>query len=130
MVPQHLHYTREHEWVLITENSRVLFGITDHAQESLGDVVYVTLPSVGSEITAGHPCGEIESTKSVADLFAPVSGRVTGTNDRVLTAPDVLNSDPYGTGWLVEVEPVGTYPLAGLLSPAEYERILAGGSAT
>lgn len=101
-IPQDLHYTDEHEWVRIGEDlARV--GITDYAQNALGDVVFVTLPSVGATVTAGQACGEVESTKSVSDLFAPVSGTVVACNDALEAAPELVNSEPYGEGWMFEV---------------------------
>lgn len=125
MTPDHLKYTKEHEWALVTETGSVRFGITDHAQESLGDIVFVTLPDPGSEVEAGQSCGEIESTKSVAEIFAPVSGEVVARNDVVETSPETINADPYGAGWLAEVTPSGPAALEALLSPAEYEALIA-----
>ena len=101
-VPQDLHYTDEHEWVRISADvARV--GITDYAQNALGDVVFVTLPSVGATVTAGQACGEVESTKSVSDLFAPVSGTVVACNEALEASPELVNSEPYGEGWMFEV---------------------------
>jgi glycine cleavage system H protein len=101
--PADLHYTAEHEWVRLTEGvARV--GITGYAQDALGDVVFVTLPEVGSQVTAGETCGEVESTKSVSDLYAPVSGTVTGRNDGLDSTPELVNTDPYGDGWMFEVQ--------------------------
>ncbi|MBT2501445.1 glycine cleavage system protein GcvH [Curtobacterium sp. ISL-83] len=97
-----LHYTADHEWLLV-EGDTVTVGITDHAAEQLGDVVYVELPAVGTATTAGDQIGEIESTKSVGELFAPVSGEVVAVNDAVVDAPDTVNQDPFGTGWLVKL---------------------------
>lgn len=102
MNPQDLQYTAEHEWVR-TEDEVTRFGITEFAQDSLGDIVFVSLPEVGQELTAGQPCGEVESTKSVSDVFAPVSGTVTARNEALDDEPGVINTDPYGAGWLVEV---------------------------
>jgi glycine cleavage system H protein len=104
-VPSDLKYTAEHEWVRITDGSRtVRVGITDYAQEALGDVVYVSLPEVGAKVAAGSACGEVESTKSVSDLYAPVSGTVTARNDALDDQPELINSDPYGAGWIIEIE--------------------------
>ena len=102
MNPHDLKYTTEHEWVR-TEGTIVRFGITDFAQDALGDIVFVSLPEVGEQISAGEPCGEVESTKSVSDVFAPVSGTVTARNEALDDEPGAVNSDPYGSGWLVEV---------------------------
>jgi glycine cleavage system H protein len=118
--PENLRYTREHEWVDVTADGRVRFGITDHAQDALGDIVFVTLPTVGATVTAGEPCGEVESTKSVSDIYAPVSGTVVARNDAVETSPETLNSDPYGDGWLAEVEPSDAGAVDGLLDAAGY----------
>lgn len=100
--PQELQYTVEHEWVRVT-GEVIRFGITDFAQDALGDIVFVSLPDVGQQVTAGEPCGEVESTKSVSDVFAPVSGTVTARNDSLEDEPGIINTDPYGAGWLVEV---------------------------
>lgn len=101
--PEDLGYTAEHEWVRLSDGTARV-GITGYAQDALGDVVFVTLPEVGSEVTAGETCGEVESTKSVSDLFAPVSGTVTARNDALDANPELVNSDPYGDGWMFEVE--------------------------
>lgn len=101
--PEDLGYTAEHEWVRVTDGvARV--GITGYAQDALGDVVFVTLPELGAEVTAGETCGEVESTKSVSDLYAPVSGTVTGRNDALDSSPELVNSEPYGEGWMFEVQ--------------------------
>lgn len=103
--PQELQYTTEHEWLRPAESAAVVrFGITDFAQDALGDIVFVSLPEVGRHVTAGEPCGEVESTKSVSDVFAPVSGTVVARNEALVDEPGAINSDPYGEGWLVEVE--------------------------
>ncbi|HTZ25048.1 MAG TPA: glycine cleavage system protein GcvH [Streptosporangiaceae bacterium] len=126
-VPDQLHYTREHEWVAV-EGATATVGITDHAQQALGDVVYVSAPTAGSKVTAGEPCGEVESTKSVSDLFAPVDGEVLEVNAELSDNPGVVNSDPYGAGWLFKVSLAGAggdVP-TGLLTAAEYEELIAG----
>jgi glycine cleavage system H protein len=102
-VPDDLLFTAEHEWIATTAEGTVRFGITDYAQDSLGDIVYVDLPKVGQSITAGQPCGEVESTKSVSEIYAPVSGEVTAINSALADAPDTVNTQPYGDGWMVEV---------------------------
>jgi glycine cleavage system H protein len=102
-IPPELHYTAEHEWVLRTETCTVRVGITDFAQSSLGDVVFVQLPEVGAEVTAGESFGEVESTKSVSDLYAPVSAKVVAVNSDLDANPQLVNSEPYGQGWLVEL---------------------------
>ena len=124
--PDNLRYTREHEWVDVIAEGRVRFGITDHAQDALGDIVFVTLPAVGASLTAGEPCGEVESTKSVSDIYAPVSGTVVARNDAVETSPETLNSDPYGDGWIAEVEPADPAAVEALLDAAGYLAFIAG----
>jgi glycine cleavage system H protein len=122
-VPEELHYTAEHEWVSIS-GSVASVGITDHAQSALGDVVFVSAPAAGTKVTAGEPCGEVESTKSVSDLYSPVDGEVAEINPELDDDPGLVNSDPYGAGWLFKVsltegESDGELP-PGLLSAAEY----------
>jgi len=103
-IPADLRYTAEHEWVRRSGDDTVRVGITDFAQSALGDVVFVQLPDVGSEVTAGESFGEVESTKSVSDLFAPVSGTVSAVNGDLDDSPQLVNSDPYGAGWLLDVQ--------------------------
>jgi glycine cleavage system H protein len=118
-VPDDLKYTAEHDWARIS-GSTVRIGITDFAQESLGDVVYVSLPEVGTLITKGEPFGEVESTKSVSELFGPVDGTVTARNDTLDGQPEVINSDPYGAGWIIEVEVAETSQFDALLDAGTY----------
>jgi len=101
--PQDLRYTAEHEWVRVV-GDRARVGITAYAQDALGDIVFVTLPDDGATVTAGETCGEVESTKSVSDLFAPVSGTVVAVNSDLDATPELVNSDPYGAGWMFEVD--------------------------
>ena len=103
-IPPDLHYTAEHEWVRRSGEDTVRVGITDFAQSALGDVVFVQLPDVGTELTAGESFGEVESTKSVSDLYAPVSGKVSAVNTELEGSPQLVNSDPYGAGWLLDVQ--------------------------
>jgi glycine cleavage system H protein len=103
-LPDDRQYTAEHEWAK-EDGDRVVVGITDYAQDQLGDVVFVGLPDPGSEVTAGEPLGEVESTKSVSDVYSPVTGRVAEKNLEVEQNPELINSDPYGRGWLVVIEP-------------------------
>lgn len=103
-IPADLHYTEEHEWVLRTGDDTVRVGITDYAQSALGDVVFVQLPDVGTEVTAGESFGEVESTKSVSDLYAPVTAKVVAVNGDLEGSPQLVNSDPYGEGWLIELQ--------------------------
>jgi glycine cleavage system H protein len=126
-VPAELQYTEEHEWVAI-DGDTASVGITDYAAQSLGDVVYVSLPAVGSAVTAGDPCGEVESTKSVSDLYSPVDGEVTEVNEELDDDPGLVNAEPYGAGWMFRVRlsagPAGDAALPpGLLTPAEYEEL-------
>jgi glycine cleavage system H protein len=123
-VPAGLQYTQEHEWVKIDGDS-VEVGITDFATQALGDVVYVSLPAVGATVTAGEPCGEVESTKSVSDLYSPVGGEVYEVNEELQDDPGLINADPYGVGWMFRVRAAGGPQTdAGLLSPAEYEALI------
>lgn len=121
LVPDDLRYTSEHEWVRRSGES-VRVGITDYAQDALGDIVFVTLPEVGAEVLAGQPMGEVESTKSVADVYAPVSGTVTARNDALDSQPELVNSDAYGAGWMVEI--TTTDDGAGLLDAAAYRDLV------
>ena len=121
-IPEGLHYTKEHEWVSATGNLYTM-GITDFAQEALGDIVYVQLPKIGETLTAGKVCGEIESTKSVSEIYAAVSGVVSEINGALSQTPELVNSDPYGAGWLVKVEVSGTP--SDLMDAAGYGQITA-----
>lgn len=124
MVPEDLKYSTEHEWVRV-EGKIASFGITHFAQESLGDIVFVSLPKVGTSLSAGDVCGEVESTKSVSDIYSPVSGVVLRVNTDLDSAPETVNSDPYNAGWMVEVSVANG--VSGLLSAAEYSQFLDGG---
>jgi glycine cleavage system H protein len=126
MTPEELKYTAEHEWVRSGDGESVRVGITDYAQESLGDIVFVQLPEIGAHITAGEPCGELESTKSVSDLYAPVSGTVTSRNEALDGQPELVNSDPYGEGWIFDVTPDDPSEVDALLTSKEYEATLEG----
>ena len=123
MIPEDLKYTAEHEWVRTADNGRVRVGITDYAQDALGDVVFVSLPEVGASVTAGQACGEVESTKSVSEIYAPVSGEVTARNDALESRPDLVNQDPYGEGWLVEIAVAEGGDGAGLLDAGAYGQL-------
>lgn len=107
-IPSDLHYTADHEWVRRSAEDTVRIGITDFAQSALGDVVFVQLPGEGTEVTAGEAFGEVESTKSVSDLYAPVSGKVSAVNGDLEANPQLVNSDPYGAGWLLDVQVEGS----------------------
>lgn len=123
--PDDLRYTPEHEWVRNGAGGSVRIGITAYAQDALGDVVYVTLPTVGSDVVAGDACGEIESTKSVSDLYSPLSGTVTAVNDALDSAPELLNTDPYGAGWVYEMTVTDAAQLETLMDAAAYRDNLA-----
>ena len=125
-VPAELSYTSEHEWVsALTAEGTVRVGITDHAQDALGDVVYVDLPSVGDSVAAEDSFGEIESTKSVSDLFAPIAGEIVAVNEGLEDDPALVNSDPYGEGWIIEIRPDNADDLANLLDAEAYKAELA-----
>jgi len=121
--PENLKYTKEHEWVEELSPGSVRMGITDFAQGALGDIVYVQLPKVGDQLTAGSVCGEVESTKSVSEIYAPVTGKVIAVNSALDAAPESMNSDPYGAGWIAEVELSATP--SELLSASEYQALTA-----
>ncbi len=121
-VPEDLHYTSDHEWVKVS-GSTVRIGITDYAQDALGDVVFVQLPTVGATVSAHDSFSEIESTKSVNDVYAPVAGTVSAVNDDLTGSPELLNSDPYGRGWICDIE-VGDIDTSTLLSAAQYRDLI------
>lgn len=119
--PQDLRYTAEHEWVRSTDDGIVRIGITAFAQDALGDVVYVSLPAVGDDVSAGDACGEVESTKSVSDLYAPLAGEVTAVNDALESTPELVNTDPYGEGWMYELRPSDPAAVDALMDQAAYQ---------
>jgi glycine cleavage system H protein len=129
-VPDDRRYTDQHEWALVRpsegEASVVRVGITDHAQDALGDIVFVQLPEVGEEVTPGNPIGEVESTKSVSDVYAPIAGTVAAVNTALSDAPETINADPYGDGWLVEIEVGGSGgdPTADLMDADAYQSLI------
>ncbi|HEV7213249.1 MAG TPA: glycine cleavage system protein GcvH [Blastococcus sp.] len=128
--PNDRRYTDQHEWALVQDaqdaGTVVRVGITDHAQDALGDIVFVQLPDVGDEVGPGNPIGEVESTKSVSDVYAPVAGVVSAVNTALADAPETINSDPYGDGWLVEITVAGAGgdPTAALLDAAAYQELV------
>jgi len=124
LVPAELRYTAEHEWVSV-DGSTVRMGITDYAQDALGDVVFVSLPAVGSHVEVGGILGEVESTKSVSEIYAPVAGVVVAANDALSDSPERLNADPYGEGWICEIAVDDPGALAGLLDAAAYQGLVA-----
>ena len=126
MIPGELKYTSEHEWVRADNADTVSVGITHYAQDSLGDIVFVSLPAVGDAVTAGDSCGEVESTKSVSELYAPVSGEVVEINGAVDANPEIINTSPYGDGWLMKIKLSDPAQMEGLLSASDYEGITRG----
>lgn len=122
-VPANLKYSKDHEWVSETAANRFRIGITDYAQGALGDIVYVQLPKVGDTVNEGAVCGEVESTKSVSEIFSPLTGKVIAVNDGLDSAPEILNSDPYGEGWIAEIEV--TSPSNSLMDAAGYSALIA-----
>ncbi|WP_338752407.1 glycine cleavage system protein GcvH [Janibacter alittae] len=118
--PEDLRYSSDHEWVATTESGRVRVGITHYAQEALGDVVYVSLPEVGDTVAVGDSCGEVESTKSVSDLYAPLAGTVTAVNEALDATPELVNTAPYAEGWMYELELAEGTDTSGLLDAAAY----------
>lgn len=125
MVPEGLRYSPAHEWVLTSAQGTVRVGITDYAQDQLGDIVHVELPGVGDSVALGDPLGEVESTKSVSEVFAPVAGEVVARNDALEDSPELVNVDPYGEGWMIEIKPADASAMDSLLSARDY-RVLIG----
>lgn len=126
MNPDDLRYTQEHEWAR-SDGARVTIGITHYAQDALGDVVYVDLPASGTRVEKGQPFGEVESTKSVSDLYAPLTGVVVERNETLESAPELVNSDPYGGGWMVVIEADTPDDVTALMSAADYEALTQEG---
>jgi glycine cleavage system H protein len=124
-VPAHLLYSSDHEWVAV-DGTRARIGITDYAQDALGDVVYVQTPTIGATVTAGDSFSEVESTKSVSDIYAPVSGTVVAVNDKLADEPESLNSDPYGAGWICEIDMSNPADIDGLLDAVGYQALIDG----
>jgi glycine cleavage system H protein len=128
VVPQDLSYTAEHEWARSEADGTLRVGITDFAQEALGDVVYVSLPALGTQVSAGQVLGEVESTKSVSEIYAPFAGEVVARNDDLETRPDLLNTDAYGEGWIVTIRPADGDVSASLLDATAYEALISDAS--
>jgi glycine cleavage system H protein len=126
LYPEELKYTSEHEWVRSPggADGTVRVGITHYAQEALGDIVFASLPEAGEEVAAGTAVGELESTKSVSDIYVPISGRVVARNEQLDSSPELVNSDPYGEGWLFDLEPADAAAVDGLMSAADYQASL------
>lgn len=125
-IPANLKYTSEHEWVEMISPDTVRVGITDFAQHALGDIVYVLTPKLGESVSAGGVCGEVESTKSVSEIYSPVNGTISAINDAVVANPESINASPYGQGWLFEVSSVASHEVEALLDSAGYEAITQG----
>ncbi len=126
MNPEDLRYTQEHEWAR-SDGSRVTIGITNYAQDALGDVVYVDLPASGTRVEKGQPFGEVESTKSVSDLYAPLTGVIVERNESLESSPELVNSDPYGEGWMVVIEADAPDEVASLMSASDYDALTQNG---
>ncbi len=124
-IPDDLKYSEDHEWVRLS-GSIVRVGITDYAQDALGDVVFVQLPESGKKVSAGQSCSEVESTKSISDIYVPVSGSITNVNNRLNDSPNLINSDPYGDGWIMEIEASDLASVADLLDAASYRLFIEG----
>lgn len=123
-VPDQLRYTEEHEWIDVQDDGTVRVGITDYAQDQLGDVVFVELPAQGTEVEPGTMLAEVESTKSVAEVYAPLTGTVTGTNESLVNTPELVNQDPYGEGWFVVMQPSSAPDLDSFLDAAAYRALI------
>ncbi len=122
-IPDHLSYTTEHEWILV-DNGKVRLGITDYAQDALGDVVYAQLPQVGDEVSEGEIVAELESTKSVGEIYAPFDGEVLAVNEELESRPELVNHDPYGVGWILDLSQTGSLP-STLLDAAAYRELVS-----
>ncbi len=126
LIPNQLRYTKEHEWVAATDSAGIFrIGITDFAQSALGDIVYIQMPKLGEEVTADKICGEVESTKSVSEIYAPVTGKIAFVNDLLNKNPELINSDCYGQGWIAEIEVVDISVIEKLLSAQQYQALTA-----
>jgi glycine cleavage system H protein len=124
-VPENVKYTKEHEWISESGSNRFKVGITDYAQSALGDIVYIQLPKMGQTLQQGSVCGEVESTKSVSEIYAPLSGTVVTLNTALDAAPETMNKDPYGDGWIFEVEITDQAQLSSLLDPSAYQALIS-----
>jgi len=125
VTPGNLSYTKEHEWIEDLGNNKFRIGITDYAQSALGDIVYIQLPKLGQDVIAGSVCGEVESTKSVSEIYAPITGKVVSINSNLDSTPEDINSDAYGKGWIAEIEIASDFDLNTLLSAEDYQKITA-----
>ena len=125
-IPDNLGYTKDHEWVGPKEGKGVKVGITDYAQDALGDVVFVDIPTVGEDVTVGQTVTEVESTKSVSDIYAPLNGTIVEVNEELDDSPELLNSDPYGEGWIFAIEITNQSPNTDLLPAEDYTKLIEG----
>ena len=125
LVPAELKYTKEHEWIQEVSATKFRIGITDYAQSALGDIVYIQLPKNGSSVNANSVCGEVESTKSVSEIYAPITGKVVLVNEKLESNPEIINADPYGAGWIAEIEIATDSLQEVLLSAQEYQSLTA-----
>ena len=125
MAPTELRYTAEHEWVRDNGDGTFTFGITDHAQDALGDIVFTSLPAVGQTVSSGEACGEVESTKSVSDIYSPMSGTVVAVNESLDAQPEVINQEPYSGGWMVRLQASDPGAFGALLDAAAYEALIS-----
>ncbi len=123
-VPTDLLYTKDHEWLRLMEDGTVLVGITDHAQDALGDLVFVEVPELGSKLGAGDACAVVESVKAASDVYCPVTAEVVEVNESLADSPELLNGDPYGEGWLMRIQPEDMDDVESLMSPEDYEQYL------
>jgi glycine cleavage system H protein len=123
-IPENLKYTKDHEWIRHESDGTCLVGITDHAQDSLGDVTFVELPAIGESFEEGATFGVVESVKAASDLYFPLSGEITEVNEILVDSPEKVNEDPYGDGWMVRIRPADSSESGGLLSPEQYKEIL------
>lgn len=123
-IPEDYKYTEEHEWAVLGEDGIIEIGITDYAQEALGEIVFVELPNEGDEVSVGDPFGGVESTKSVSDLYAPISGEVVEVNEELLESPEIINEDPYGNGWIIRVKPQDDDDYENLMDADAYKEFL------
>ena len=123
-VPQELKYTQSHEWILAGDDGQVTVGITDHAQELLGDMVFIELPEIGNELEVGDECSVVESVKAASDVYAPVAGTVVAVNEKLADAPELINEDPYGEGWLIKIKISDQVELENLLSSEDYTSLV------
>lgn len=126
MTPPDLRFTEQHEWLQVRDDGTIRVGITEFAQDSLGDIVFVALPALGTHVVANGPLGEVESTKSVSEVYSPLAGEVVAVNDAVETAPETINDDPYGAGWLLDLKPDAEVDVETYLTEAAYLELVGG----